>query len=251
MRSRPRSAPHDLRLAILRLIAKHEGPIGQGNLNLLLRRQGFLLSTPTVGRRLQEMEFDGVLRKVSVDGRVITERGLNRLRQWDAEARLRGSGEALLAALQRGDKKHILDLLAARRAIECETAALAAEHASLGAIQRMEEMLERQAASIETGGLGIEEDVEFHEEIARASGNSVLQSLVSLLRNHQRYNFLITSMRTLVGARLVVDHTVILDGIRARNPKQAREAMEQHLLKLSQDLTQYWNEWMGEKAAQK
>src|SRR3990170_7052325 len=110
----------DIDRTILRLVAEHKGPIGQGNLNLLLRRQGFMLSTPTVGRRLQTLQFDGLLRKVGVDGRVITERGLNVLHEWDAEARLRGSGEALLAALQRGDTKHILDLLKARRVIEGE-----------------------------------------------------------------------------------------------------------------------------------
>lgn len=246
-----RSTPRDLDLAILRLVAKHEGPIGQGNLNLLLRRKGLLLSTPTVGRKLQELEFDGVLRKVGVDGRVITERGLNKLRQWDAEARLRGSGEALLATLQRGDKKDILDLLSARRVIECEAAALAAEHASPQSIRRMEELLERQAASIEAGGLGVEEDVHFHQEIAQASGNAVLHSLVCLLRNHQRYNFLITSMRTLVGTRLVVDHSAILEGIRARDAGEARQAMERHLWKLSQDLNQYWNRWVRVRAAAK
>lgn len=234
----------DLDRAILRLVAEHEGPIGQGNLNLFLRRQGVMLSTPTVGRKLQALQFDGLLRKVGVDGRVITERGLNVLHEWDAEARLRGSGEALLAALQRGDKKHIVDLLTARRVIECETAALAAQHASPKAIRRMEEILERQRAGIVAGGLGIDEDVRFHETIAEVSGNTVLRSLVSILRQHRRYNFLITSMRTVVGTQLVVEHAGILDAIRAHEPQHAREAMDYHLRKLTDDLSTYWSRWM-------
>src|SRR5574341_2134876 len=129
-------AVKDIDRAILRLVAGHEGPIGQGTLSLFLRKPGFTLSTPTVGRKLQTLQFDGLLRKIGVDGRVITERGLNVLHEWDAEARLRGSGEALLVALQRSDKKHILDLLMARRVIEGETAALAAHQAPGKAIRR-------------------------------------------------------------------------------------------------------------------
>jgi GntR family L-lactate dehydrogenase operon transcriptional regulator len=239
----------DLDRAILRLVAEHEGPVGQGTLNLSLRRQGFALSTPTVGRKLQVLQFEGLLRKVGVDGRVITERGLNALHEWDAEAKLRGSGEALLVALQRGDKKHILDLLMARRVIEGETAALAARYASTKSIRRMDEILERQRAGIAAGGLGIEEDVRFHETIAEVSDNAVLHSLVSLLRQHRRYNFLITSMRTVVGTQLVVEHAAILEAIKARAPARAREAMQEHLGRLTDDISSYWRRWMRSASA--
>ncbi|MGH2362772.1 MAG: FadR/GntR family transcriptional regulator [bacterium] len=223
---------------ILRIASSH-GPIGQGALTLLLRREGLTVSPPTVGRRLQTLEFDGLLRKVSVDGRVITERGGDVLRRWEAEARLRGSGDALLETLKRGDKKHILDLLAARRAIECETAALAAQHATTASLRRMADLLDQQASSIDQGGLGIEHDVAFHLEIARAARNEVLHSLVSLLRNHGRYDLIITSMRTIVGSRLVVEHAAILDAIKAKNPNAARRAMDYHIGSLQRDLEQY------------
>jgi GntR family L-lactate dehydrogenase operon transcriptional regulator len=227
----------DLDRAILRLVAEHEGPVGQGTLNLSLRRQGFALSTPTVGRKLQVLQFEGLLRKVGVDGRVITERGLNALHEWDAEAK------------QRGDKKHILDLLMARRVIEGETAALAARYASTKSIRRMDEILERQRAGIAAGGLGIEEDVRFHETIAEVSDNAVLHSLVSLLRQHRRYNFLITSMRTVVGTQLVVEHAAILEAIKARAPARAREAMQEHLGRLTDDISSYWRRWMRSASA--
>ena len=65
----------DVNRAILQLIAESEAPIGQSTLGLILRRQGFTISVPTIGRRLQELEFEGLLRKVGVGGRVITTRG--------------------------------------------------------------------------------------------------------------------------------------------------------------------------------
>ena len=233
--------------AILKLISQSRGPIGQGTLSLLLRGQGYTLSTPTVGRRLQELEFRRLVRKVSMDGRVLTATGLQALRQWDADAQLRSRQQSLLDTLKRGDKKHLLDLLTARRAIECEAVALAAEHVTPRSIKRMEQLLSEQAARVAAGELGIDQDVAFHHEIACASGNSILSSIVALLRNHDRYNFVITSMRAMVGSRLVVDHTAILDAIKQRNPTAARAAMEQHLGKIANDLERYWDRWVSEK----
>ncbi|SRR5579875_1089591 len=235
--------------AILGVIASSPGPVGQGAINLQLRKQGIVVSVPTVGRRLQELDAEGLVRKVSVEGRVLTERGVAALRRYDEEARLRLSGDALLDTLRRGDRRHLLELLAARRVIEGETAALAAAHASPQAIRRMEELIERQSESIRKGESGRDEDVSFHLEVARASRNEVLISLVSLLRQHRRYDLLMTSMRAAVGGRLVVDHRAVLAGIRAHDPAAARKAMENHLLKLAEDLDRYWRRWLGGGAA--
>jgi GntR family L-lactate dehydrogenase operon transcriptional regulator len=230
----------DLRAAILRLIGSHEGPIGQGAIGLELRSQGWTLSIPTIGRRLQEMEFEGLIRKVGVQGRILSERGEDALEQYNAESILRASGNALLKSLNRGDRKHLLDLLAARRVLEGEAAALAAQHATPQLIRRLERHLKEQEASIGRLEAGVKEDVIFHNEIARASRNSVLMSIIALLRQHHRYNLVITSIRSAVGGRLVVDHSAIVEAIRAKDPARAREAMDEHLVKLANDLNRYW-----------
>jgi DNA-binding FadR family transcriptional regulator len=235
--------------AILQLVAKSGRPVGQGSLSFLLRRQGVSVSAPTIGRRLRDLEFTGMLRRVSVEGRVITERGRRILGRWQAEAHFRTSGQALLDTLRRGDKNHLLDLLAARRVVETEAAALAATHASADAVARMEAALAREVESIRVGGLGAAEDAQFHQEIGRASGNAVLASLISLMRHNQRYNWLVTSMRAVVGGRLAVDHRAILHGIKRRNPRAARQAMERHLRNLERDLDRYWARYAGPSAA--
>lgn len=230
----------DLDRAILAIIAESPGPIGQGTINQLLRLQGHSLSTPTVGRKLQDLEFRGLLEKKSVDGRLITAQGRRVLTEWNTEAKLRGSGEALLNTLKRGDKKHLLELLDARRIIESETAARAAQHASANAIRTMEDLLDQQQIRISEGGLGIDEDVLFHEEIARASRNVVLESLVTFLRQNKRYNYIITSMRAVVGTRLVIEHRAILDAIRAHDPERAQRSMSSHIQNLAEDLNRFW-----------
>lgn len=231
---------NDLQRAILRVIASTDGPVGQGNIGLELRKQGFLLSIPTIGRRLQELEFEGFLDKVGVQGRVLTPAGRTQLEELDSHAMLRDSGNELIKTLGRGDKKHLLDLLDARRVIEGATASLAAERATASTIRKLEAIVERQAVSIRRGELGVDEDVKFHVEVGRASQNGVLDSLVVLLRQHHRYNLVVTSMRAVVG-RLVVDHTAIVEAIKAHDPARARAAMERHLAQLSADLNRYWS----------
>src|SRR5689334_14414224 len=120
----------DLERTLLELVSVHQGPVGQGALNSMLRERGFSISAPTVGRKLQKLERMGLLRKVSVEGRVITEKGVGNLTEWNHDATLRISGEALQETLKREDKKNILQLLHMRRVIEAEAASLAATHAS-------------------------------------------------------------------------------------------------------------------------
>ncbi|HEX9579749.1 MAG TPA: FCD domain-containing protein [Gemmatimonadales bacterium] len=240
MLSDVRSA-REIRGAILSVIAR-EAPVGQGAICLDLRKHGITLSIPTIGRRLQELEFEGLVEKVGVQGRILTDRGHETLNQLHAEAMLKGHGTALLKTLTRGDKKHLLDLLFVRGILEGTTAALAAEHASQQTVERLEELLEQQQASIARGELGVQEDVTYHNEIARASGNTVLASLVALLRQHHRYNLAMTSIRAEVGSRLVVDHGAILDAIKEKDPVAARKAMELHLRTLAEDLNRFWKE---------
>lgn len=232
----------DVHRRILAEIASYDSPVGQGTIGLALQKQGLTVSIPTIGRRLQELEFGEFIEKVGVQGRILTERGREALDQLRAEDMLRRSGDALLQTLNGGDRKRVFNLLSARRILEGPTAALAAERATPETIATLESLVEEQTSSVRRGDLGVEQDVTFHEEIARASGNPVLASLVSLLRKNHHYNLAIISIRTAVGGRLVVDHAAILDAIKRRDSDAARAAMERHLDTLANDLNRYWKE---------
>ena len=52
----------------------------------------------------------------------------------------------------------------------------------------------------------------------------------------------LAAIRSKVGTRLVVDHDDVIRGIRDRNPKQAREAMENHMARLISDVDHYWEQ---------
>lgn len=63
-----------------------------------------------------------------------------------------------------------------------------------------------------------------------------LFSLVSLMRSHGWYDLVIPSLRAIVASRLVVEHSAVLDAIKARNPDEARLAMASHISSLECDI---------------
>lgn len=234
---------HDhLAYRLLSLILAHGGPVGAGTLYFRLQHDGMRLSAPTIGRRLRELEVRGLLRKVTMEGRVITPKGLRVLTALEHERRLQAAGESLLGALRQGGKEDILDLLAARRTIEGEVARLAAQRVTAGDLREMDAILARQQALVGQGQLAVHEDIRFHETLARASGNRFLQVLVSLLRHHGQFSYLVTHIRARSGSKLVVDHRAILEAVKARDPARAQAAMDRHLTALMDEVTTYWDE---------
>jgi GntR family transcriptional regulator, transcriptional repressor for pyruvate dehydrogenase complex len=86
-----------------------------------------------------------------------------------------------------------MHLLEARRVLEREAARPAAERLNPADLRSLESVLEAQEAEIEQGRLGLDEDIQFHVLLARASGNPYLERLVFLLRHHGQYGYLVTA----------------------------------------------------------
>jgi GntR family L-lactate dehydrogenase operon transcriptional regulator len=238
------SAPQTstLELAILESLQNQGEPMGCGSLHYLLRKRGSNLSAPTIGRKLRELEHRGLVAKVSVEGRKLTPAGERMLRKLDHDRRLQTSGENVLRAVKRTGKKDIVDQLVARRVIEGETAALAAANISDAEVDELEGIIRQQREQVERGESGVPQDMSFHERIAAVSGNSVLAAMVAMLRSQDRLNYIVTAIRTHVGSRLVVDHYRIVEGLRARDPDAAREAMQQHISRVIGDVERYWEQ---------
>jgi GntR family L-lactate dehydrogenase operon transcriptional regulator len=232
----------NLDLAILQTLHTHGQPIGSGTLHYVLRKRGDNLSAPTIGRKLRDLENRGLVAKVSVEGRVLTAAGQKLLHKLEQEKSLENSGDKLLKLLKRGGRKDIIDQLAARRVLEAETAALAAVNATAAQIQYLEQLIAQGYELVEHGETGTRADVDFHETIAEASGNSILSALVIMLRSQLWLNQVIATIRAKVGGRLVVDHEAILNAIKTGKPELARKAMQQHLDKLISDVDRYWEQ---------
>lgn len=240
MDERLRRSLRDIDGLILGRIADGVVPIGQGALGFFLQKQGVQVSTPTIGRRLQFFEHHGWVKKIGVDGRVITPQGRGMLQQLRSETLLRSSAQQLLTILRQADDEIILDLLAARRVIECENASRAAERATAKAVKQLEAIIDKQQEQIDQGRLGLEFDIEFHLEVARLADNPVLYSLTAILRRHEAYNVAVASASAVFGHHSVRGHRAIAKALAAHLPRSARAAMAEHLDTLMRDLRNYW-----------
>jgi GntR family transcriptional repressor for pyruvate dehydrogenase complex len=130
--------------------------------------------------------------------------------------------------VRRGDAT-VRDLVVARRMIESEVAALAAEHHTEVDAQRLSALL---AAFTRTDD--VEEraslDVGFHEGIAVASHNTVLMIMFGSIRDLV-HGMVVRSLTDRVTQQAGLPlHQMVLDAILARDPEAARAAMTKHVM---------------------
>ncbi|PYX35750.1 MAG: FadR family transcriptional regulator [Acidobacteria bacterium] len=126
-------------------------------------------------------------------------------------------------------RQQVSELLDFRKMLEPPLAARAATHASIEDITEMEEILRRQDDKLRRGELAIEEDSEFHYNVAMASDNSVvlkvLDVLMDLLRETRERALQVEGrpQKSLAG------HRRILMAIKRRDPAAAEDAMRRHI----------------------
>ncbi len=123
----------------------------------------------------------------------------------------------------------VAELLDVRKMLEPPLAGRAATNASADDIVHLADILRRQREKVRRGELAIEEDSEFHYNIARAARNSVIMKVLDVLMGLLRK----TRERSLqVGGRLqrsFAGHRRILRAIERRDAAAAEAAMRRHL----------------------
>jgi GntR family transcriptional regulator, transcriptional repressor for pyruvate dehydrogenase complex len=132
----------------------------------------------------------------------------------------------------------IQSLIEARRLIEVQLAALAAERAGPEDLRAMCRCLERMKtcqSSAETGPF-LEADVDFHFAIAQAAGNPILTQCTTLIRSLQHEWMSVTSSKLGVTKNSLSEHRAILQAIESSNSAAARKTMLSHLVASQQRL---------------
>lgn len=232
---------------ILQQAAAQDTPIGAGFLfNTLQKDNAPILSEATLGRYLRSLEQKGYLASEHYDGRsrgrVITEAGRVRLQELSLHEDRQKSIRAVMELLGENLDKQLRDMLVARKIVEPEMAALAAQSASeenLSAIRRILNQMDDLTAA---GQSMAPTDGPFHAEIAKASGNSILESILKIARTEQDHSQTIEYIIRATGHRTSSDHWNIYLAIKDQNPNKARRIMRQHIVKLIQKLDEYEKE---------
>lgn len=140
------------------------------------------------------------------------------------------------------DRKRVQDLIETRLMLESHTAFLAAQRVTPENIGAIEETLHGMEASIAQPDKYLEFDLQFHLTIARSTENSILYSLLSMIRGYLQ-EWIKGSLAepstdgTDTRAKLsLLEHQKILDALRKGEPDQAQQAMTEHILSSSVDL---------------
>ena len=135
-------------LEVLQLIQEAPEPLGAGALRWGLQQRGFSLSEATVGRLLGDLEAQGYLEKDRNKGRRLTPEGRKHLALLEQASARDSAARDFVDSVLSQDRDRILELLEARRAVEQETARLAAQHATeedVEDLRRSVQVLETQA----------------------------------------------------------------------------------------------------------
>jgi GntR family transcriptional regulator, transcriptional repressor for pyruvate dehydrogenase complex len=137
--------------------------------------------------------------------------------------------EGIGVAVELMQEDAILQLIEARRLIEPELTALAAQRASTGEIDEIREHLALMRAAKDHAAL-VRHDSDFHASVARASGNATLAAIVIGISSQ---TLRARVWRGLVDAnadqQTVAEHAAIFSAVEARDPAVAAAAALLHV----------------------
>lgn len=138
-----------------------------------------------------------------------------------------------LAAALFNAEDDIRDIFYVRKIIEPHVARLAAENATAREIEEMAEILRRQAVSIEQGESIIESDSAFHNLMAGAARNRVMErltaALVDFLKQSRELYLMDDERGTRRQERSMEGHKQVLVAIKNGDPEAAQRLMLEHL----------------------
>jgi len=118
------------------------------------------------------------------------------------------------------DDDYIGDILEVRQILEPEVAATFAARATDKDIEELEHILDR----IENGELTSKALWDFHLGIVRVTGNSALSRILQVL-----YEMVLRIEQVTDDRQAIIDHRMLLNALKKRDPDIARSAMKAHV----------------------
>lgn len=138
-----------------------------------------------------------------------------------------------VAQILDGDQSKVKDLYDLRMDLEVAAAFMAAKHRNPEHLQLMDGLLKSMEAQISAPRLGIDEDIQFHLAIARASGNVLRFHVLESLLNRYGHFIDVARQRFYNGPAhnqtICTYHRKIYAAIEMKKPVVARKAMVEHL----------------------
>ncbi|MDY0094349.1 MAG: FCD domain-containing protein [Candidatus Vecturithrix sp.] len=230
-------------LMILQLISSSKTPIGSWYLVEDLEKKGIKIGSATIGRILVRLEKFGYLEKVSFKGRKITKKGLDTIAEAETIRKIDYHKQKLDKMITTEVLEHFIMVLEARKAIEKETARLAARNITDLEIADLEAILEQQEGNYSKGISIAQDDIDFHRAIAKASRNLVFEALYNIISTYNQQSELFEKIRRQVKTTYNVSHRKIFHAIKQHDEAVAEQYMVEHLQNLIKDVSNFWDEY--------
>lgn len=182
----------------------------------------FQVSRSTVREAIQKLEFYGLLRSIPQSGTFVANIGV---------IALNGMIEDILR-LEDPDFKSLVET---RILLELKTARLAALRRTDDDLINIKNALDAYSQKVNSGEDAVQEDLLFHLAIAKASGNSTMNTFMliitpEIITNFETYH-VCDENQTLKG---IEEHELIYNAIKDQNPQLAKKKMKEHFKVLYQ-----------------
>jgi len=138
-----------------------------------------------------------------------------------------GFGKRLRSRLH--EPAFVSELFEMRRILEPAAVALAARRVGAEELAKLDQLIEEQKAAFANRFKFVELDMDFHQVLAEASGNTVLCEVLRLLSVELRQTRMTATAKRFLPDNTLLEHQQILEAVRRKKPERAKEAMLQHL----------------------
>ncbi len=226
---------------VLRVIAESDGPVGCARLRSALRGVGWPVSEAKSGRLLRHLDEAGFTRTLATKGgRVLLPAGRARLRDLERLRTTRKRHDEILRTVALKDLTSLCDLLIARRALERETARLAATRASVLELDQLEALVARHNAALANGEAAeLSLGIEIHGMVARLAGNRMIASMLDLILHQVSLWDLEAAILHARRATSPHDHYQLLEALRRHDAAAAEAAMAAHIDRILDEVVHY------------
>jgi GntR family transcriptional repressor for pyruvate dehydrogenase complex len=176
----------------------------------------FEVSRNNIREAIQKLEFYGLLKSIPQSGTFVANIGV---------IALNGMIEDILR-LEDPDFKSLVET---RILLELKTVRLAALRRTYEDLEHLKETLDAYSEKALKGEDAVQEDLLFHLAIAKASGNSTMNTFMltitpEIITNFEKYH-VCDKNQAVIG---IQEHTDIYEAIKAQDPKLAKEKMKIH-----------------------
>lgn len=191
----------------------------------------FKVSRTSIREALRTMEQNGLIEIRQGGGSYIK-----------ASENFQSQKEEITAAIIKAENHLVYEMLELRRALEVESAFLAAKRATSQDLEKLRTALEKMALSSENIEIGLKADVDFHIAIVQATHNSIFIGLIQTLSEHMKDTIRATRRHRFTDPERHEDtmdeHKDIYLAIASGNADRAKELMEEHIARIREELTE-------------